>query len=142
MHVVDGVDVEVVLVEAGDDGDLLAVGLLVELVDGGHVDPALVGCAVGLDCCELQDDGVAQREVLLRQQLVHVRLDLRLHDLMLAHDGHRQFSDRLRPLAPGMPLPDLKLSHNLLLRRAGHNGDKHQYALEYHLIIMSPTSCV
>lgn len=89
MDVVDGVNLEVVLVESRDDGDLLPVRFLVELVDGGHVDSALIGWAVGLDSHELHDDRVAQLKVLLLQQFIHEWLDLGFYDLMLAHDGHR-----------------------------------------------------
>lgn len=89
MDVIDGVDLEVVLVESRDDGDFLSVRFLVELVDGGHVDSALICCAVRLDRHELHDDRVAQLKVLLLQQFIHEGLDLGFDDLMLAHDGHR-----------------------------------------------------
>lgn len=89
MDVIDGVYLEVVLVQSRDDGDLLPVRFFVELVDGGHVDSTLICCAVGLDRHELHDDRVAQLKVLLLQQFIHEGLDLGFYNLMLAHDGHR-----------------------------------------------------
>lgn len=107
------------MIEPRDDGDLLPVRFLVDLVDRGHVNSALISFAAGLDGNELHDDGIAELEVLLLQQLIHKWLNFRLHDLMLAHDCHCQLADHLSALASRMPLPYLKLRHDFLALREG-----------------------
>lgn len=119
LNVVDGVDLKVALIQPSDDGDLLPMWLLVDLIDRRHVNAALVCLTAGFDSNELHDDGIAELEVLLPQQLINKRFHLRLHYLMLSHDCHRQLADHLHSLPSRMPLPYLKLCHDLLTLREG-----------------------
>lgn len=114
LDVVDGGDCEVVRVGAGDEDDLLAVGVGVDLVDGGDEEAVLVVGRVGPEGGELDDDGVIVLEVVLRQELGVVGFNFRLDQALLLQDPHSQLAHRYRARPLRVALTDLELHRRLL----------------------------